>query len=982
MSSRIGPAWLRGIALLAGIAGLGWAATLLAGWSAPGYVLLLGAVIGANYGLLSVGLVLIFRTARVINFALTQIGAFAAALLPLLVVIARLPFWVAFVLVALAGAVVGAFVDLTVVKRLADAPRAVVVIATLCVGSLLTSATSGVDSAVTTPEGRALLTPPGLPEFSLGPLLITPDYVALMIFTPVLVGLLTWFLARGRYGLAIRAAAGNPVAARLAGISPMRMSALAWGIAGLIATVTTVFLGSAASSGGADTFGPALLLRALSGAVVARMRSLGRAMAAGILLGVLEQVVLWNQPGSHATDVVIFVVLVVAMLAQRGIESLRGASGSWATVVSWRPLPEGIRGLWPVRHGAKALLVAFVVLTTLIALQDEQTALSMTYVLAGAIVALGVGFVTGLAGELTFGHYAIAGLGGVASMVVIRQTGAPLLGVLAALVVSGLASVLLALPSLRARGLTLTVTSLSFALLLPAVILTAPWLLGKAGIEVPRLIVGGEPLQPGTDYFWVALVAFAVAVFLSWNVWRGGFGRILVATRDNEPAARSFGLPATQARVQAFAIAGLLAGLGGLVFAGGHDVLAADVFSPALSVGVVLAIAIGGMSVMAGAIIGAVWVLGLPVLVAQGAMAQVASYTGVLAVLLITPGGIAHLLEPVREYAVVAVARLCGRRIGVADLRGANHSAPTAETQPLSTGRHHRQSAGIPALVPKTAVERRPGRELLRVEGLTKTYDGIHAVAGVDFTVAEGETVGLIGPNGAGKTTTFEMLGGFVRPSVGRITYLGKDITGLSPRQRVELGLVRSFQDSALFPTMSVVDVLALALEQQRRTNTVLSVLGVDTTARHRRAVAEEIAAYFGLAPYRASQIRELSTGTRRLVELACLISLRPRLLLLDEPSSGIAQRETEALGTLLGTIKRDFATTIVLIEHDIPLVTSVSDRLIAMDCGHVLCAGTPESVRRDPRVVASYLGTSRTAVERSDHPSRRPTANRDGVTR
>jgi ABC-type branched-subunit amino acid transport system ATPase component len=239
-------------------------------------------------------------------------------------------------------------------------------------------------------------------------------------------------------------------------------------------------------------------------------------------------------------------------------------------------------------------------------------------------------------------------------------------------------------------------------------------------------------------------------------------------------------------------------------------------------------------------------------------------------------------------------------------------------------------------------------------------------VRGVSFEVREGETLGLIGPNGAGKTTTFELLAGFTSLDAGRVTYGGRDVTSYGPEARGRLGLIRSFQDAALFPTLTVLECVELALERVEPTRFLPALLGLRGAERRRRQRAEELVAWMGLERYRGSQIQELSTGTRRITEIACLVALQPQLLLLDEPSSGVAQKETEALGALLVRLKTELDLTLVVIEHDIPLVMGLSDRIVCMADGEVISAGTPEHVRHDPVVVEAYLGGSLTAIERS----------------
>jgi ABC-type branched-subunit amino acid transport system ATPase component len=269
------------------------------------------------------------------------------------------------------------------------------------------------------------------------------------------------------------------------------------------------------------------------------------------------------------------------------------------------------------------------------------------------------------------------------------------------------------------------------------------------------------------------------------------------------------------------------------------------------------------------------------------------------------------------------------------------------------------------------------GMTLLEARHLTKHFGGIAAVRDVSFTVRANETVGLIGPNGAGKTTTFELLGGFTKPDRGEVRFDRRDISALGPESRARLGLIRSFQDAALFATMTVEETIMLALERGDPTRLLASLAGWSPRDRAKRRRAGELVAAFGLGAYQHKQIRELSTGTRRIVEIVSLVALEPVCLLLDEPSSGIAQRETEALGQMLLDLRSQLNLTLVVIEHDIPLIMGISDRIIAMADGAVIAEGTPAEVRTNPAVIDAYLGGSVTAIERSGRKSRSKAATR-----
>jgi ABC-type branched-subunit amino acid transport system ATPase component len=274
----------------------------------------------------------------------------------------------------------------------------------------------------------------------------------------------------------------------------------------------------------------------------------------------------------------------------------------------------------------------------------------------------------------------------------------------------------------------------------------------------------------------------------------------------------------------------------------------------------------------------------------------------------------------------------------------------------------------------------------LEVVGLTVTYGGITAVDDVSFSLEKGSILGLIGPNGAGKTTVFDAICGFVTPDRGRIFLDGEEITSLTPALRARSRLGRSFQDGRLFPSLTVAECLAVARERHiRLIGPVSAGLRLGGVGREERKVAEktaELIELMGLQAFQDKFVSELSTGTRRIVDLAGVLAHDPSVLLLDEPSSGIAQKEAEALGPLLLRIKEATGCTMLLVEHDMPLVTGVSEEMIALETGRVIARGAPQEVVKDPRVVEAYLGTDERGIARSGSASRPKEKAPPGKTR
>jgi len=251
---------------------------------------------------------------------------------------------------------------------------------------------------------------------------------------------------------------------------------------------------------------------------------------------------------------------------------------------------------------------------------------------------------------------------------------------------------------------------------------------------------------------------------------------------------------------------------------------------------------------------------------------------------------------------------------------------------------------------------------------VTVSIGGRRIVSDVDLEIGREEIVGLIGSNGAGKSTLMNALSGFA-PSTGGVALDGTRIDHLGPVGRARLGVGRSFQAATLYPRLTVMECVQVALASRRRSEVIPSILALPPsirTERWSRRSAADLLDLLGLGGRAEQRISSLSTGTRRVVEFACLLALQPRVVLLDEPMAGIAQRESEAFADLLGAVRRELGAAMLVIEHDMPLVMQISDRIYCLESGVVIAEGSPAAVRDDPRVIASYLGTDERAVARS----------------
>jgi branched-chain amino acid transport system ATP-binding protein len=259
---------------------------------------------------------------------------------------------------------------------------------------------------------------------------------------------------------------------------------------------------------------------------------------------------------------------------------------------------------------------------------------------------------------------------------------------------------------------------------------------------------------------------------------------------------------------------------------------------------------------------------------------------------------------------------------------------------------------------------------VLECRGVTKRFGGVNALSDVSLRVAPGEIVGLIGQNGAGKTTLMDCISGFHDLDDGAVVFRGVDVTRWAPHERARARLGRSFQEARLFPSLSVLETVEVACERTVANRSLVADATRQPASYLADAVTEErarqLVSMLGLDRYAHTPTSALSTGTRRIVELACLLAEDPVLMLLDEPSAGVAQRETEALGPLLRRIRDHTGAAMVVIEHDMPLLSGLCDRLVAMELGCVITDGPPDEVLAHPAVISSYLGTDAAAIHRS----------------
>jgi ABC-type branched-subunit amino acid transport system ATPase component/ABC-type branched-subunit amino acid transport system permease subunit len=910
---------------------------MLAMWgfdlSAP--LMLLGSIFGVGYALLGIGLVLAYRSSGFINFAHGAVGLVSAAMMSVVVTGYGVPYWFGFVGAIIVSALLSAGLETVVVQKLSDSPKVLAMVATLGTSqALLLLALSFSGGGL---GGASFPQPPFFPDFDLSAY-ISSSATALLILAPLVVGALYLFLQRSRYGLAIRGAASNPDAATLAGVDPRHMSMLSWALAGGISAFAAMLIIPNQSTVTPDTFGPDFIIRGLAVAALARFSSLPVAFAAGLGLGVLEQAINTNPNATGYFDVALFVLILVGVALH--VRGGREEPERWDGIVNEDRLPDAYMDVWILRNLGWVVGAVVTVLAALMPLWiTNKSAFVITTILALAIIGISVSFLTGLAGQLSLGQVAFAAIGAAAAVRVGTDMGSVMLGLVAGGLAGAVASVLVGLPALRVRGLQLAIATLAFALVTFSWLLRQEWALGAGRSSRPLKFLGTE-ITTSKGYYYVALVAFVSILALASIVKGSGFGRSLVALRDNESAARVFRIAPRRTTLLAYGFAGCIAGLGGSVLAFANSFVTRALFTPSDSINVVSVAVIGGLSELTGPLLGAAYLVGIPGFF-ELELSALAGLNAVWLILVLEqPRGLWGLVASTRANVIDQVARW----------HGIDPTAARLEVEPTS------DPADVVLATSEAGMTRTGGGEtdqLLVVNSVTKSFGSVTAVNEVSLAVTRGETLGLIGSNGAGKTTLFELIAGFVQPNAGSVTFDGIDISRRTPEARSAMGLVRSFQNASLFPTLTGRDIIMLAQQHAAPTSAI------------DRSVNDTLT-MFGLSALADQPVRHLSTGTRRIVELAANVTLGPQLLLLDEPSAGIAQAETEALGSVIEKIRDSYGVTIVVIEHDMPMLSAICDRMIALELGSIIAEGTPAEIQSNEAVIRSYLGDDPAAINRS----------------
>ena len=580
---------------------------------------------------------------------------------------------------------------------------------------------------------------------------------------------------------------------------------------------------------------------------------------------------------------------------------------------------------------------------------SDTNALLLIGACAFAIGALSLNLLLGYAGQISLGQFAFVGVGAFATGIVTgpRDLRMPwLAGVVVAAAAGAAIAFLVGLPALRLRGLYLAVMTISVAYVgWQSLFVVDAIGGGSAGKVIPRPYVGTSSISANCDFLAIAAVLLVIVWQLDINLTRSRFGRAFQVLRADETVAASFGVDVGRYKLLAFSLSGAVAGVAGAIYGTAYGTVSADSFKYGQSLLLVVMVVIGGLGSRAGVVAAAFFAQLLPDLLVHFFGEGVRGYDQVINALLLMytisrhPHGLAGGVAEARE-------RRRRRRGGEAPL------PPTRPNLP-SLGR----ASGQPA--PRRA---RPGIPVLDVRGISVRFGGLQAVDGASLRVERGTIVGLMGPNGAGKTTLFNAVTGSLRPDAGTVRLLGEDISALPAHARAARGISRTFQLIGLAKSQSVLENLLMAQHLATPYGLGSALTRIGPSRWYEREVRERAAATLeglGFQRYADTPVARLSHGQQRIVEIGCALVSSPELVLLDEPSAGMSPAAAEDLAETLRDVRDKLGRTVLLIEHNVPLVLAVADELYVMDAGRVIADGEPLEVVGRPDVVSAYLGTA-----------------------
>jgi branched-chain amino acid transport system permease protein len=619
----------------------------------PAGVWVEGLIVGGLTALVALGMALIYRTNRILNFAQGDMGAVPTVLVVLLITNTGLNYFLALSAGLAASLVLGAGIELIVIRRFFRAPRLLLSVATIGLAQVLSASAILLPRAWNTQLLAPTIAPPFHFTFVISPLVFNANDLIALIAFPVLAGAVAWFLYRTHVGVALRAAADSGDRASMLGIPVSRLQTVVWALAGLLAFIAIFLRTGVLGLPVGETLGFAVLLRALAALFMGRLTCLSGVVLSGISLGVLELGVTWNEQSPLLVDPVLAGAIALSLIVMKPVTSRadRTEVSSWEAAEEPRPIPDGLRSLLPVRVtrlAAWSLLVGLALLLPNLLSVDRS--LKASAVLIYAILGLSLVVLTGWAGQVSLGQVAFFALGAALGAKITSSWHMDLIIAFALTALAGaVAAVIVGLPALRLRGLYLAVITFAFSLAVTS------WLLNPSFFSwIPQNQVGTPPLfgrlslDTPTRMYYLALASLVAMLVLLRGVRHSRTGRALIALRENEDSAAAFGIEPVRLKLTAFAMSGAIAAFAGCLFVHQQQAFGSSPYQPGENLGVFALVVVGGVASLSGAVLGALYLRGCAWLL-PGNWQLVASGAAMLLILMVAPYGLSGILTRVRD---------------------------------------------------------------------------------------------------------------------------------------------------------------------------------------------------------------------------------------------------------------------------------------------------------------------------------------------
>ncbi|MHB8573154.1 MAG: ABC transporter permease subunit [Candidatus Dormibacteria bacterium] len=925
-----------------------------------------------------------------------------------------LPLLIAFPAGIAAGALLGYLVELLVVRRLRVQGPTAQTVGTVAALSLLIEVSAKIWGTA------GLVEPPIFPvgAFKVGLSQIKYGEVGLFAVAVLAAAVMVALFRFTDLGLALRAAAENRRGAALVGIDPDRAASMSWAMGGALAALAGILL-AAVTLLHPYTL-PLQVLPGFVAALIGGLASLPLALAGSVLVGTTFGLpsLLGSLPpidlGPIHFDIaqasqtqglreLFLTIVALGVMASRGAR-FSGAERGDDPVGAARAVDDAARSrkmrspgvAWARRLVFVALGIALFAWPFIIDKRYYSFVVDGTNAATFAIIAVSLVLLTGWVGQISLAQASLVGVGAFTTALasIKLHIPFPLTSILSMAAAAAIATVL-GLVALRVRGLFLAVATLIFAWMSYEYLFQQTWFVIDTGGPTIRGEHVGQigalnffDLTDARVIYVISVAAALLALLVADNLRSSRTGRAFFAVRGSEMAAASLGMDVTRYRLLAFALSGMLAGLAGNLIIIGQRTVVPTTFSFNLSLFYLGIVVVGGLGSLGGAVAASVLFAALNEVFFQvpalNGYLPIVSAGLLMGVLMLYPGGLAalgagarRLARPLTDRVMLTLERpasAMGARMGARlrdfrvpwrerELGEGAPAAPEPSAPPRPEPQEH--AAGrIEGLRPVLSAAPPASREdlpaLAEAEGVTVQFGGLVAVNNVSLSVRQGEIVGLIGPNGAGKTVTFNSLVGFVVPTQGRVRLFGQDVSDWPVHERAALGVARTFQVLQLFSELTVFDNLLAATHLHNRSGVVSHLAATESSLhaeRLARARVRKIMRLLDLESIADRPIAGLPFGVQRTIEVARALVTEAPLVLLDEATSGLDSRETDALADVLLEVRRDLGITVLFIEHDVELVVRLCDYIYVLDRGNLLAEGRPAEVQRHPAVIAAYLG-------------------------